>query len=160
MPKRYTTLLLALAALAAFLGITGCGGSDESTEASITKARFAKKADLICTEAANKQFEQISVYFTKHLGSASVEELNKTEEQDVAKQVVIPPLQKALPELEALPVPAGYENQVDGFVEAYREALEAVEDEPLLAMSEQNTPFAKANQLAAKYKFGDCSGNP
>jgi hypothetical protein len=159
MHKRHNTFLFLLAALVALLAVTGCG-SDESTEASLTKAQFVKKADLICEKAAGTQFEQISVYLKHHSGPVAVEELTRAEEQDVADHVVIPPLQRALQELEDLSVPAGYEDRVEGFIEAYGEALEAVEAEPLLAMSQQNTPFAKANGLAAKYEFGDCSQNP
>jgi len=149
MINRYLALLLALPALAACVGIAGCG-SDEAAEASLTKKQFQKKANLICSNASNEQFKKANEYLEKH---------PKATEADVIEPAGIPPLEKQLEELKELSAPSGFEDEVQAYLDAFEAALEELKADPE-ALSPQDNPFAEANKLGEKYKLGDCKDSP
>jgi hypothetical protein len=143
--------LIASCALAALLALAGCGGGGEETaEASLTKAEFRNKANLICNDAGNEQFEEANKYFKKHPGA---------EEADVADQA-IPPLEKALQELKDLPEPQGFEAQLETFYAEFEKALDQAREDPSILLSEEHNPFEEANRLGEKYQLGDCALSP
>jgi hypothetical protein len=150
MTNNKLTLALGLIAVAGIALITGCG-SDESSGASLTKAQFQKKANLICNAASNEQFEKAGIYFKKH---------PQAEEADFIEPAGIPPLEKELKELQDLSAPSELQEQLDGYFEEFEKGLEKLKAEPQLALSPQDNPFEKANSLAEKYKLGDCSDTP
>lgn len=147
--SRILALLLALAALPLCLAASGCG-DEESAEASISNAQFQKKANLICNEASNEQFEKASLYAQRH---------PKADEADLLEAVAIPPLEKQLEELKDLGLPRGHEAEAEAFFEEFEAGLEEMKEDPR-SVSEQNNPFEKANELGKKYKYGDCAVNP
>lgn len=150
MTNKKFTAALALIAVAGLALMTGCG-SGESTEASLTKAQFQKKANLICNAASTEQFEKAAHYSEKHPGA---------KEADFIEPAAIPPLEKELEQLENLSAPSNFQDQVDDYLAEYEKALEALKAEPRSALPSQDNPFEKANHLAEKYKLGDCSDTP
>ncbi len=141
----------ALVALAVSLGSGGCGSSGEQADASLTKGQFQEKADKICNNASLEQFKVGSEYLNAHKG---------VDEADVAKVAILPPLEKELRKLQELPLPSGYEAQIESFLGALDEAMEASSKDPMSLLSKQNNPFEKANTLGKKYQLGDCGLNP
>jgi hypothetical protein len=150
MIRKYPVLAFALAALAAFISIAGCG-ADDSEEASLTKAQFAKQADLICSDAANEQAEKAAVYLKKH---------PKADEAEMMGPVAVPPLEKELGELQELGLPRGHEAEAEAFIEEFEKALGEFKEDPEAAVSPGGNPFEKATRLAEKYEYGDCSQSP
>ena len=151
MITRHLTLILALATLAATLAIAGCGGGGDSAKASLTKAQFAKQADLVCSTAGNEQAEKANLYLKKH---------PKAEEAEMIEPALIPPLEKGLEELKELGLPRDSEAQAEAFIEEFEKALEELKEDPEAALSPGGNPFEKANSIAKKYEYGDCGLNP
>jgi len=149
MNKEKLTLALALMALAGLVLISGCGSGD--SEDSLTKAQFQKKANLICSAAGNEQFKKAALYVKKHPDA---------KEADLIEPAGIPPLEKELQELEDLSAPSELQEQLDGYFAKFEKGLETLRAEPQLALSPQDNPFEQANNLAKKYKLGDCSDTP
>lgn len=147
--SRILILLLALAALPLLLAASGCGEED-SAEASISNAKFQKKANLICNNASVEQYEEASRYLEDH---------PKAKEADLLEAVAIPPLEKQLEKLKALGLPRGHEEEAEAFFEEFEAALEEMREDPR-SVSEQDNPFEQANKLGKKYKYGDCGVNP
>jgi hypothetical protein len=151
MPNRSQILaLLLLSALPLALAVAGCG-ADDSAEASISNAKFQKRANLICNNASVEQYGLASRYLEDH---------PKATEADVVEPAGIPPLEKQLEELQALGLPRGHEEEAEAFFEEFEAGLEELKENPEAALSPDENPFEKANKLAEKYKYGDCSGNP
>jgi hypothetical protein len=148
MAGRHLTLILALIAC---LALAGCGDSDDSPEATLSKAQFAKRSNLVCSAASNEQFEKAGLYLNKH---------PKAEEAEMIEPVAIPALEKELVELEELGLPKGSEEQAEAFIEEFEAALEELKDDPEALFTAQGNPFEKANKLAEKYEYGDCSQSP
>jgi hypothetical protein len=153
MTNTYMALIAALAAVPfVLLGIAGCGGGgDETAEASLTKDQYRSKANLICSKAATEQLKIAEKYLSAHPGA---------EEADMVLPAVIPPLEQALRELKELPVPNGFEVQMENFFEAFERALRDGNEEPLSLLPEQGNPFDEANALGKKYELGDCGISP
>jgi hypothetical protein len=147
MINRYLTLLVALMVLSV---VAGCG-STESEEGTLTKAQFAKRANLICSNASNEQAKNAGPYLSKHPNA---------EEAELLEMVGIPPLEKELEELRALGLPRGHEAQAEAFIEEFEKALDELKEDPAAALPPQDNPFEKANSLAEKYEYGDCSQSP
>jgi len=142
-------LALALLAVASLALIAGCGSGD-STE-SLTKSLFQKKANLICNAASTEQYEKAALYIKTHPNA---------KEAELIEPAGIPPLEKELEELKGLSAPSDFQEQLDGFFTEFEKGLEKLKAEPQLALSPQDNPFEKANNLAKKYKLGDCSDTP
>jgi len=152
MIDRPPTLLAALATLvAALLAVAGCGGSDDSAEGSLTKAQFAKRADLICSNAASEQYKNAGLYLREH---------PEADEAEMIEPVAIPPLEKQLKELEELGLPREHEAEAEAFLQEFEEALGELKKDPEVAVSPGGNPFDQANRLAEKYEYGDCSQSP
>jgi hypothetical protein len=141
--------LVALSLLPSF-GAVGCGGGEEA-QAALTKAQYRQRANLICNSASQEQFQLGGEYIAAHPNAGQA---------DAVEPALLPPLEKQLQKLQALPVPSGYEAQIESFLMALEEGLEAGKADPQSLLSKQSNPFDKANALGAKYQLGDCSGNP
>ena len=151
MTIRYPSLLIALVAMAALPPLTGCGSEDSSEAVILPKDEYAKKADLICSEAGGEQGKIAAAYFKKHPNA---------EEIDLVEPAGIPPLEKEIEELRELGLPRGQEAETEAFIEELESALEDLKAEPKGALSEKDNPYEKANELGAKLELGDCSRNP
>jgi hypothetical protein len=128
----------------------GCG-ADESAEAALSKGQFAKRADLICTKAANEQPEKAATFLDQHPNA---------DEVDLIEPALLPPLESMVEELKKLGLPRGAEAQAQAFLDEVDKALGEVKNEPKLALDERHNPFSKANELGRKLKLGDCGQNP
>ncbi|MGN6587090.1 MAG: hypothetical protein ACTHKT_06390 [Solirubrobacterales bacterium] len=155
MINQYKLILFTASAVAALLGVTGCGssngGSAETAQAPLTLAEFQEKADFICEGASNEQFEKAGEYSTKHPGAA---------EADWVEPAGIPPLEKELQELRELPPPSGLKPKIEAFLAEFEKALQQVKKEPVSMLQEKGNPFEKTDQIGEKYELGDCSLQP
>jgi hypothetical protein len=150
MSRKDLIVCTALAVLAGAFSGSGCG-SHESPRASLSMAKFADRADMTCTNAANEQPELAAAVLKKQPGA---------DEADLVAPAVIPPLEKMVKELDDLGLPRGHERQAEMFLSEVETALEEVKRTPRLAVAVAGNPFDRANKLAAKLKLGDCSRNP
>lgn len=138
-----TLLLLALASI-------GCG-SGGSSEATMPIAQYGKKADLICSAAANEQGPLAVAFLRRHPNA---------DQGAMVEVAVIPPLEKEISEIKNLDLPRGQEAQAEAFIKAVETAIEEVDKNPKSALPEKGNPFDDANELGRKLKLGDCSRNP
>lgn len=144
------TAVLTLAALSA-----GCGGSGDSTTASLTKAQYIKRGDAICTKAEQEQLAGVERFQREtHVEALGV----GSSEEQLVKEVGIPPLRLETEKLADLPAPQGGETQVKAYVAALEEGMQAAEKEPGLLLEAGKSPFAEAEELASAYGFRVCGG--
>jgi hypothetical protein len=145
MTNKCIVALFILPALVAMCAISGCG-SDEPTEASLTKAQYRHQTDVICTNASVELSEGATNYISEH---------PEGNQADLVKKAGLPPLEKALQKLQDLPASDGYQAETSAFIEQFETALERTREEPLLMVAQPNS-FEEANRIAAKYRFGEC----
>jgi hypothetical protein len=140
---KITCIVLALAAL-----LVGCGGSDSEP---LTKAQFIKRADAICTQVDTRQTAGVSA-FTKTLTKPPT----KAEQSKLVLDVGLPPIAMAIEEIESLEGPQADQRAVDAITAGWNKALAVAEGKPEVVLSGINSPFIKADALAASYGFRVC----
>lgn len=150
MNKKTKSIGVFLFVLWALIAAAGCGGSD-STDASITKAQFVKQANTICEETEGEKLKLATEYLKKNPG---------TEEVDLVVPAAVPPLQKQVRRIEALPFPEGDEAQVEAFLDAVNAGIKDTEANPEDALKKGSNPFDKANSIAENYGLTVCAGLP
>jgi hypothetical protein len=144
-----TWLFAFVAIVAAVLG--GCGGSSSEAEASLTKQQFLARAQAICEASEREQLKNGVEYLNKHPG---------IEEEEIVVPVGLPPLQKQVDQIEALPPPQADRPQVEEITAAFEKAIKHAEADPGSVVTETPNPFGKADRLAAGYGLAACSHAP
>ena len=106
-------------ALAFTVVLTSCGGGDEASEETITKAEFVAQANRICAKAGETIGPQTNSVFRKHPPD--------TDELISWLRNVATLYRQAIPEIDAIPVPAGDEKQVAAILDAANETADRIE---------------------------------
>ena len=136
-------------------GITGCGGSDSSNEASLTKDQFINRADAICKEVQEsvpKEFER----YMKSRGLKSYRELDETLAGEGAVAVGVPAYRGQNEEIDELGTPKGDSGEASQFIEQYEEALDEAEDDFQVLLKPEVGPMKKVAEMAQDYGFATC----
>lgn len=146
-----------LALLAAGCGGGGgdptAGGTGASGEAPLSKAVFIKKGDAICA-AVPGEFQKRLTGLEKRQEAAKKP---KPSFAKVAEVATLPPLEKAVRALEALPPPEGEELQAQTIVKALENAIASLEENPTGELAGPKSPFAEFQRLTRQYGFKTCS---
>ncbi|HEU4739361.1 MAG TPA: hypothetical protein VFS54_09820 [Solirubrobacterales bacterium] len=147
--KKGAFLALVAALAAALLAFAGCGGGDETTV--LTKAEFTKQANAGCKEH-DKEREQLFREVSKTIDPS---EVTRKDQEGLISEVLLPPYEKDIENLESLGAPEGDEQQVEAIIAAMEKSIDNVEAKPLVALR-STSQFAEANELAKKYGLDDC----
>lgn len=149
---RNKPLVLLMALAIASIVAVGCGGGDDETSGSLTKAEFVEQGNAICAKY-NKQIEEEFQEFTKESGG-----LNSQAPEAVKKEIArisLAALEPQLEELRSLPAPSGDEEKVNLILERQEKSIEIIEEEPAFRTS--GNPFEELNKPASDYGLVECS---
>ncbi len=162
--RHLTALALALAlAVAALFAFVGCGGGDDSTTAErppITKKKFVREGQALCTRAYRRQARWMEKFHKRH--GYDPGEPSKKAREEVNAAVVMKVEQEKIDELDALPVPPGDEKEIEKILASMERGIRVTEREPerLAEPTEKNPePFTEARELTADYGIWIC-GQP
>ncbi len=144
-------LLTVCIALAAVLGIAGCGGDDE-TSASLTRAEYVKQGNAVCKKAQDERTKALEEAIKT---AKPGEELDKAGKENLVDTALVPQYQEMAKGLDELGTPEGDEAKAEDLVEAMEKSLKDVEAEPLEAF-ETVKQFAKANAIAEDFGLTNC----
>ncbi|HEU4461280.1 MAG TPA: hypothetical protein VFR75_01685 [Solirubrobacterales bacterium] len=147
--KKGSILALVAVFAAALLAVSGCGGGDETTV--LTKAEFTKQANAGCKEH-DKEREELFKEVSKSIDPS---EVTRKDQEGLVSDVLLPPYEKDVENLESLGAPEGDEQQVEAIVAAMEKSIDDVEAKPLVALR-STSQFAEPNELAEKYGLEDC----
>lgn len=155
-------MALAVAALLAFVGCGGGGGDEETTaeRPPITKKKFVREGQALCTRAYRRQARWMEKFYKRH--GYDWQEPSKKAREEVNAAVVMKVEQEKIDELDALPVPPGDEAEIEKILESMRKGIRITEREPerLAEPTEKNPePFTEARELTADYGIWIC-GQP
>ncbi len=134
------------------VGVAGCGGGDDSTEAetspSLTKSEFIQQANAICAEG-NKETDAVFGNFEK--GEP------KPEAETVIEQEFVPSIQMQIDEVRALGAPEGDEETVEEMLDLAQADLERVESDPGIVINGSEVDqFADFAKIAHPYGLTEC----
>jgi hypothetical protein len=133
--------------LAALLG--GCGGSDDTTEVTVTKATFISEADKICSQSDKAQEAKLNV-----LGEKVKQTGKPLGDEELILQAGLPPLKKAVEELAELQTPED-NGQAEAIVADMEAAIKKTEQDPKSLVDAQN-PFTPVTAKARAYGLKVC----
>lgn len=135
------------------VGVGGCGGGDDTTEAettttALTKAEFVKQANAICAEG-NKETDAIFESFEK--GEP------KAEAETVIENEFVPSVQGQIDEIRALDAPEADEATVEEMLDLAQADLDRIAEEPGMVVSgEEVDQFADFARVGHPYGLTEC----
>jgi len=124
------------------------------SSSSLTKAQFIKQANTICLETTGDVLGPIERYMGSHSDSG----LSKNElTADAIQQAVLPKFEKLIEEIEALGVPAGDEQQIQGFLDALQQGIDTLnQSDELDLFTDLDEAFTSAKIKAEDYGLVSC----
>lgn len=157
-------------AVAAF----GCGDDDSAGEAdrsgsdgtsvkpietaSLTKAKYLKRANAICGKVEPEILSKASNYSEKHASLAA-----ESEEELIAAMsdsVLVGTMQKAIDGLRRLGAPRGNEEQIEAIVVAMQEENDSAAASRITSYSQFGREFTGSGRLAEQYGLDFCIYSP
>lgn len=155
--------VLAIAALAAILGVAGCGGSGDPSitvqTGALSKAEFTEKADAIC-KAARTEFVAKFTRFGEENKSALFSANNPDEREatvgELVDSILTPNIEGEIAKISELGAPDAYAPQAAVFLNALQEELEVIQDTPS-EIGNGPFPFKKAEDAARRAGMYGCA---
>jgi hypothetical protein len=152
------TIAIAVALAVAAL-VAGCGGGDDSSTTTVSKAVFIKKVDAVCKNGTERM-QRAVLKFLKEGREQGGEIKRPSTDQSVklVGAVIVPSVQKEIKEIKALGVPSGDEEKVEAIVGALEEGVETAEDDPqAVVKGSSDVIFGIASRIAGEYGIAGCS---
>jgi len=139
-------------AATAFLifALLGCGGGDDNSEPSLTKAAFVKQGNALCKKE-RKERDKVA--------EAAVEKYLAEETPEAKKEAVIAVVrhyEQTTAHLAELGAPEGEEKEVAQMIEAMEEGASRAKADPERAY-EEFYPFKDANKAVEEYGLTECT---
>jgi len=145
-PRRVLALGLVGAGLAFF---AGCGGGGDRTvpASSLSKAAYAKRADEICAKGRLRALR----YQPSPGGGQTAEAAHQAIEASV-----LPAIQEVVDELYELGAPGGQKGQIEAFLAAFQEDVDAGEALATPTFNRLQRTMAPSGKLARGAGLQDC----
>lgn len=144
-------LVLAALLAAGAIFVAGCGGGEDTAEATATlsKSEFAAQAHAICAKNRKDREAVLNRYYDKAGGGNE-----KASFEALLDKSILPSLQAELRGLENLNPPEADQQTVDKMVASLARNIEEIEDQRLAAIGNSQL-FAAFEKEAKAYGF-DC----
>jgi len=145
--------ILALAALAASMAVSGCGGggSDSIETTAPSKAEFIRQADAQCSKGNATQSTEIKAYVGEEHPKTKL-----TGEEQILLAVVLPNIEATMQRLGELQPPKGDEEKIRAIIAANQRSVEEAESRPSAALADSESMFAEGTSLSKAYGFKVC----
>jgi hypothetical protein len=147
---------------------TGCGSSDSSLSVEVTDAEatatakkpppdeFAREANRVCKRGHDLIRSQVPD-FEQERGIKAQSSLTPSQEEEFIKYVAVPGVQGQVDEISQLPVPPGYEDQVQALLDGLQAVVDSGSDKPAsILAAAPGGPLAEVNAIAKSYGVKEC----
>lgn len=139
-----------LAALS--LLFAGCGGGDDETTSSLTRAQFIKQGNAICKKSEEEKGKAIRALISKLDPSKPISQKRK---EQLVVTVILPPYEQTTEDLKGLGTPEGDEEEVEDIIKEMEKAAKEAKADPGVAVTSVRQ-FEKANKMATSYGLTSC----
>jgi len=141
-----TSALLALGLVtAAFAGVAAAG--------ELSKKEYKAEINEICATAN----EDIGAVFDEVFGDFEEGEELSPDEIQAAADGALPIFRQLLDDVEDLDGPKSLKKKVGKLVDQYRDVADEIEEDPEIAFTGDDDPFAKADKQAEKLGLDECA---
>lgn len=144
------SILCLLAALS--LLFAGCGGGDDETTSSLTRAQFIKQGNAICKKAEEEKGKAIRALLAKVKPN---QQFSQERKEQLVLTVILPPYEQMTEDLKGLGAPEGDEEKVEAIIKEMEKAAKETKADPSVAVTSVRE-FEEANKLATKYGLTSC----
>jgi hypothetical protein len=151
--KRLIAMLAGVVAIAAI--VAGCGSSDSSSTAPLTKAQFISQGDAICKKG-DKEIEAGFESFAKENNIPKNQEPSKAQGKELVETVLVPSIKSQSEEIRALESPGSGEAEVSAMLDSLDKGVAEAEEDPEALFEPKSDPFGPANEKAVQYGFKVC----
>ncbi len=148
--REHRNVLLAMGVVAA-LGLGACGDGDDRP---LSKAEFIERGSAICREGSERIEAAASTAFAEQGAIPSAEEITKFSTGTVA-----PTIENEVERLSKLRPPEADEERVEEILEAGRNSVERVRQDPTILLSSVDDGFGRYRELATAYGLQNCGGS-
>lgn len=146
--------------LVALLLAGGCGGDSEESggteiaveTGSLSKAEFTDQVNAICRND-RLRFERD---FTAFAGSVSPSGDREAAAQKLVDTILVPIYSGQIDQIQAMGAPSGDEGEIEAYLVAMQEGLDAAVEEPLGFIGDKRH-FIEAAELANEYGLTICA---
>jgi DNA repair ATPase RecN len=148
------SLGLAAAAIVAIAAFSGCGGGG-SNGSSVSKAEFAKQAEVICERGQSKREAALGAAL-KNRPKGEKASFTMAAKEKLVTTAILPPIKAMSEELSELELPEQEEEEAAVVIASFEHAASQLESDPASLFSRES-PLAEANAIAKKYGLEACS---
>lgn len=143
---RGTATLIVTAAVA----LGGCG---EDSGPPLTKAAFVERGSEICAEVSARIESAAETAFPEAGKIPTASQIT-----EFASETVAPAIEDEVERLSELRPPEDDEERVDDLLDAGRNGVDRVRQDPTVILSSEDAGFAKYKELSEAYGLEDCGG--
>jgi hypothetical protein len=168
--------LALVAAIAVLVG--GCGGGSDSTgtagtgggaeaksgngsaaeaASSLSKSEFVEKADAICNRDKRQGLAEMSTYVKEKGAESASPQAKIALLREALQAVFLPKVQDQIDEIRALGAPQGDEQEVEAFLAALQEGLDAASKAATPTNALFGQSFKRSGELARAYGLTACA---
>ncbi len=133
------------------LGLSACGGPEERP---LSKAEFIARGSAICTEGSERIQEEAKTAFSEQGAIPSAEEIT-----EFATNTVAPTIEREVDRLSELQPPEVDEERVEEILEAGRNGVDTVRQDPTILLSTADDGFGRYRELSSAYGLDNCGGS-
>lgn len=133
--------------LIGILGWTGCGGGSST----VSKADYHQQLELVC----NKGLQEREEFLVNGNKEAAEGKVKITKADAIRKLFAV--YQGTTEEIAELSLPDQGAKKAEELVQAREAAVAKVDADPLSAIADTLTIFAKANKIAEELEVGSCA---
>jgi hypothetical protein len=142
--------MLTLGVLVASLGLAACGDGDDRP---LSRGEFVERGTAICSEGNQKIEAAATTTFRQRGSIPSAQEINQ-----FAAETVAPTIENEVERLSELRAPEADEERVEDILEAGRNGVDTVRQDPTILLSRTDDGFNRYRELAGAYGLQNCGG--
>lgn len=120
----------------------------------LSKSEYLEEANAICA-AANEEID--AAFEEAFAGVESEEDIDPSVVEDLVIQTLVPAIRVGIADIAVLDGPSKVERKVNKALDQYSDAVDEIEDDPLILLDEENDPFEKADKAARKAGLTECA---
>lgn len=144
--RRWTTALMVTAAVA----LSACG---DDSEPRLTKAAFVERGNEICADVSARIESAAQNAFSEGGRIPPAEEI-----REFASETVAPAIEDEVDRLSQLRPPEDDEDRIEDILEAGRDGVDRVRQDPTVILSTEDAGFAEYKELTEAYGLENCGG--
>lgn len=148
--REHTKLTLMVSVVMVALTLGACGDGEDRP---LSKAEFIERGTAICSEGSQRIEAAATTAFSEPGAIPTANEITR-----FASETVVPTIQNEVERLRELNPPQADKERVEDIIQAGRDGVDTVREDPTILLSRTNDGFLNYRELATGYGLQNCGG--